>query len=220
MDKEYIIQKLSETGFTQLALAKYMDLDPTIINKIVKGKRGIKAEEADKIRTFFNDILTEDAIKAHNVQLVSGSPSTVPLIGNVQAGAYIEAFELEPMEHLPIIGELTKYKNTFALRVLGDSMDKVYPEGTLLICQQLSDMAADLRDGHRVIVKKRATGDLFEVTVKEYSHDGHQKVLTPLSHNPKYKKQRISNGNIDLHQAGAPDLEVWAVVIAAYSLEI
>jgi len=220
MNRDYILKQLAATGRKQVELARYLDLDPSVVNKILKGKRLIKSEEADKIRLFFNDTLTPSFDHSTIIELVEETQVRAPLIGNVQAGAFIEAFELETSECVPIFGELTKYQHPFGLRVLGDSMDKVYPSGSVLVCQQLSDYPRDLQSGNRVVIKRRAAGDLFEVTVKEYSTDGSAVILTPKSNNPKHKPQKIINGDIEHHSAGAPDLEIWAVVIGSMHSEV
>lgn len=213
MDKNYIIEQLERSGKKQAQLARFLDLDPTVVNKIVKGRRLIKSDEADQIRVFFGDA------PSSSVEYTAAPTNALPLIGNVQAGAFIEAFELETDEFFPAFGSVASKENVFCLKVIGDSMDIVYPEGTILYCQQLSDYAADLKNGKRVIVKRRKAADLFEVTVKEYSSSGNTTTLTPLSKNKKHKAVKFTNGGNHHHDAGAPDLEVWAIVIGAYQVE-
>lgn len=140
----------------------------------------------------------------------------VPLVGNVQAGAFIEAFEEIPTDFYPAVGAMETKANVFCLRVIGDSMNKIYPEGSILYCQKLDDYLPDLKNGKRVVVKRRAAGDLFEATVKQYSCKGNIATLTPLSNNAKYKTLTIKNNGEHHHGAGSPDIEIWAVVVGSY----
>lgn len=213
MDNKYVIEQLQRTGKKQAQLARFLGLDPTVINKIVKGRRQIKSDEADQIRVFFGEFPTS------NVEITTNPSSALPLIGYVQAGAFIEAFEYETDEFFPAFGPVANKENVFCLKVIGDSMDIVYPEGTILYCQQLSDYAPDLKNGKRVIVKRRKSGDLFEVTVKEYSVAGNTTTLTPLSKNRKHKALSFTNGGNHHHDAGTSDIQVSAVVVGAYIME-
>jgi phage repressor protein C with HTH and peptisase S24 domain len=53
MDGEWVKNQLKGSGRSQAELARYLKLAAPIINKIVKGRRTIKAAEADQIREFF-----------------------------------------------------------------------------------------------------------------------------------------------------------------------
>lgn len=53
MDGQWVQKHLQDSGKSQAELARYLKLAPPIVNKIIKGRRGIKATEADQIRAFF-----------------------------------------------------------------------------------------------------------------------------------------------------------------------
>jgi SOS-response transcriptional repressor LexA len=88
----------------------------------------------------------------------------VPLVGEVRAGAWSEVMEERIEGYIPVSMPEYDRAQMFALRVVGRSMDKVYPEGTTLICIPVSE--AGVRAGDHVIVQ-RHKGGLVETTVKE-----------------------------------------------------
>lgn len=53
---EWLRRMLAETGTTQAELARALNIDPTILNKMVKGPRKITADERDRIAAHFESI--------------------------------------------------------------------------------------------------------------------------------------------------------------------
>lgn len=94
----------------------------------------------------------------------------VPIIGEVQAGSWREAVELPPEEwrYVPAQAD-PRYPGVprFALVLRGPSMDKLYPDGTVLICVKLIDLGRDPVPGEKVICQRRDLAGLMEATVKE-----------------------------------------------------
>lgn len=224
MKREWIEKRLKALGKKKIELARQLGLPHTRVTEIIKGTRSILSKEipgtamllemseADLLRSLDNNkFLSSDETELREEPL----PNEVgPLIGNVQAGAFIEAFEEAPIALYPIVGRARGRHGVFCLRVLGDSMNQFYPEGTIIFCQRLID-GPELRDGKHVIVKRRAAGDLFEATVKEYTSKGKKTILTPLSSNKKHEAIEIENNGEHHHDAGVPDVEIWAVVLSA-----
>ena len=62
VDAAWVRKQLHDSGRSQADLARFLKLAPPIVNKIVKGKRLIKAVEADRIREFFRAARSADAI--------------------------------------------------------------------------------------------------------------------------------------------------------------
>ncbi len=78
-----------------------------------------------------------------------------------------EAFEEDdPEEHMPVPDQ-TRNGAEFCLRVRGDSMDEVFPEGTLLFCRPFyeEDHALPI-DKYVIAVTSSAHTDQIEATVK------------------------------------------------------
>lgn len=147
--------------------------------------------------------------------------SSVPLLGVVQAGAWREG---------PLWGELpddeierysfpklpAAYSGYFAVEVRGDSMDIVYPEGSILVCLPLSEFPRDLRNGDHVIVERHENGTV-ETTVKAILlAPGGELFLTPRSNNPRYNSMRFPK-SAPMDDTGMPPVRISAVVVASYT---
>ena len=136
----------------------------------------------------------------------------VKLLGAVEAGVFREAFEL-PVEDqlvLPVPDSLYG-DNLFGLEVRCDSMDRKFPEGTVLLCEPFDEEHDQLPADKYVIASRRHTHtDQVEVTVKRLvrtaSKDNY--VLMPESHNPQHAP-------LPLEDLGDFSVSVLAIVRAA-----
>lgn len=77
----------------------------------------------------------------------------VPVLGQVAAGPWIEMFESHDPETIPFS---TRARHAFALRVVGDSMDQVAPEGSFVIVDP-DQIDADRLHGQLVVAKQHET---------------------------------------------------------------
>ncbi|WP_419797272.1 MAG: helix-turn-helix domain-containing protein [Terasakiella sp.] len=149
----------------------------------------------------------------------------IPVIGSVQAGVFQPALQEDgDWERIPFpTPGGYKPEDFYILKVRGDSMDQVYPEGYNLVCVKLMAYHGALTHGKRVIVHRRDQySDQFEATVKELFHDTENKrwLLMPRSHNPQYRPISIPNGNGDeLDFAGSDDLNISGVVYTGFMPE-
>jgi len=225
-ERTWFKNRIKEVGKKQIELARILGVESPRIYEISNGERRIQTNEITLTARFLeiseadlHQSLRENRLivsAGKDLTSIETSFSSVPVVGNVQAGAFIEAFEESALDYIPMVGG-EKNANLFALKVIGDSMDIIYPEGTFLVCQRIFDYPKELKDGLKVIVKRRAVGDLFEATVKQFKKKGNVTTLTPMSNNPKYKTVSFKNSGIHHHDAGVPDVEVWAVVVWAIS---
>lgn len=105
---------------------------------------------------------------------LAGPLPVVPLevVGEVQAGAWREAMEWPADERfIEYVAVDDRFPGSpmFGLRVRGLSMDKDYPEGTILVCIRMAHYPHALGDGDHVIVQRVGEASLVEATVKELS---------------------------------------------------
>lgn len=147
---------------------------------------------SDALMALANEEAPEYGVKLPRVKSALALSDNVAVIGQVQAGTWRPALEWSGSDRFhvsvpqhPILGKIQRY----ALMVNGDSMDKVYPHGTIIIVASYIDIGRNPRPGERVICVRRdlATGE-FEATVKEYAQglDG-QHMLWPRSNNPEHQ---------------------------------
>lgn len=160
--------------------------------------------------------------------------------GAVQAGVWREAIEWEGSDWYSIsVPNDDRYPGVerFALEVRGDSMDRIYPEGTIIVCVRFADLARSPEPGERVICLRRSRTGEYEATVKEYDLDAQGRhVLWPRSSQPEYQTPIVLPGNHlpiggyeklpdtvhagDFADDGMPD-DIWisALVTASVRLE-
>lgn len=97
------------------------------------------------------------------------------------------------------------------MRVIGESMNLLYPHGTIVEYVKLFS-AAELESGRRVIVQRRRSDDTYEVTVKEYFQDelGRQ-WLVPRSTHPQFQTPQ----RLDEPEEGVEEVVILAIVVAS-----
>lgn len=115
----------------------------------------------------------------------------VPFRGTVAAGIWLEAgeMELEPGDWLPFNpAPQFPADSVYCVRVRGDSLDKVAPDGSTLVCVDLVKGNIAIREGDLVIVQRtREQGGLIEVTAKRVHQVPGGYELRPESTNPRWK---------------------------------
>lgn len=103
----------------------------------------------------------------------------------------------------------------FGLRVEGDSMDLLYPPGTILECVRYWG-DEQIPNGKRVIVCRTNEDDTVETTVKEYMEDRDGVIwLVPRSSNPAFQ----APFRCDEPGPGVVDIRVTALVVASLRIE-
>lgn len=136
----------------------------------------------------------------------------IPVLGEVAAGLWREVMPktaLDAESHISL--DVDGYERTklYALRVVGTSMDKFYPEGRFLVVAPAAE--AGVRDGDHVIVERSRAG-LIETTVKELVVDSGRLVLWPRSNDPAHQTPII----ILNHEDDQDGPRIVGVVVADY----
>lgn len=120
-----------------------------------------------------------DVTAGQNIRMVG-------VVGEIRAGVFAEvpADPPEPWEMVPV--SLPEYARAhlYALHVVGRSMDRYYPDGTVVIVCPAHE--AGVREGDHVVVR-RWRGGLAETTLKEVVVENGAVVLWPRSTDPAYQ---------------------------------
>lgn len=142
----------------------------------------------------------------------------IPIQGAVQAGVWRERMEYDESEWETFTGApnvSAPIKHRFGLRVEGDSMDLLYPPGTILECVRYWGDSI-IPNGKRVIVQRVGDDESYETTVKEYFEDKDGVTwLIPRSSNPAFQ----SPIRADQPGPGITDVRVIAIVVASTRYE-
>lgn len=211
MDANWLKDELAKPGRSQSALARFMGLDhPSIINRMCKGERSIKATEADQIRAYLS--ATERGSPATLAHIASKPLATSLLIvrGTVEAGSWREVAlaELEYEPETLIAPRSVVDSGAYALRVAGPSMDLLYPDGSYVVVQPW--YGGPLPFGKRVIVERNDVTGKVETTVKELvrGEDGEAE-LWPRSTHPAHQSPiTYKDGDATVRLIG---LVVWSM---------
>lgn len=112
----------------------------------------------------------------------------IPVAGEVAAGLWRETFAIEAHEideYVTIDVKGYERSRLYALKIVGPSMNLVYPDGRYVVVAPAAE--AGVRIGDYVVVE-RYKADLVEVTVKELARERGQLVLYPRSSDPRFQE--------------------------------
>lgn len=173
MDLDDIRERMKALGYKQVDLVALLDSTPGKVSLSLSGQRRFTVAEMDLIRSWLGD----------NSSLNGGPVRSIPIIGQVAAGAWQEAVQ-NASHTIPAPAD-TVPKRAFGLRVQGDSMDLVVPDGGTVIVDP--DDKALFPKSYYVILN--AGG---EATFKQFLADPAR--LAPCSSNPAYKDIMMGSG--------------------------
>jgi SOS-response transcriptional repressor LexA len=200
------------------AAAEAMNMPVATYVQHENGARGFPAGRASRYARFFR--VTPE-------WLLYGTKSTAKLaalgpelsvVGEVAAGMFREAWKLPDDEWVAYTGPAdvnAPVHKRFGLRVSGDSMNLLYPEGTILDCVEYDHMEP-VPDGKKVIVHRIRRDDTVEATVKELMRDkAGVEWLVPRSSNPSHRAIRGDQPDSD----DIKQVEIFAIVVASIRYE-
>lgn len=145
MDPKWITEQLAQSGKSQADLARHLGMAAPQVNKIIKGKRGIKSAEADAIRQFFGgasyarapvmDVRRVDTPKEFPTR--SSMPRDVPLLGTVWGGESGDfSMNGETGDYMRRPPHYIGRADLFSLYVRGESMQPRYFSGELIYVEK------------------------------------------------------------------------------------
>lgn len=137
--------------------------------------------------------------------------------GEVRAGNWVEAFEWPEDEWQSFTGRsdvTADASHRFGLRVVGDSMNEVYPEGTVVECISVFGHA-EIEIGKRVVILRTRIDGRVEATVKELQQDADGRLwAVPRSLNPAHPAVSLGEP-----EEGITETRIIAIVVASYRPE-
>ena len=163
MDDTNNIRAMREAkGITLEKLAELTGLSVSYISRLEKGGRNLSLKNMNKIARALGG-------NAPDLLPVASTNHRIRLAGEVQAGKWLshEQAEIEPEFFDIPLPEAYAALRPFALRVMGPSMNLVYPEGTILICCHLAELQEEPIHGKKYIIEDVDQADGIETTVKE-----------------------------------------------------
>lgn len=191
-------KRLAASYSSQKALADALCTTPGWVNQLCIGRREIgekaarKIELALKLPQYFLDKTTEEtnakATEMPQQPLHPVKTNLVPLISWVQAGGFAECVDnYHPNDGGEAMIETTVpvRQHTYALRVVGDSMEPEFMAGDVIVVEP----ELQPENGYYVIAKN---GD--KATFKQLIMDGGDWYLRPL--NDRYPLKPLGDGHV------------------------
>ncbi len=179
-------------GLTQTELAKLANTSQPQIQRLEVGDRKLTKEWAKRLGPHLHISAKELMFGAADEEK---TPTTIevegglPVVGTSRAGDWLDITMAEASEHefetIPVSrNSRFPYARQYALLVMGDSMNKLFTEGTYVICVDYPESGLELKPGMIVHVERTISGrQLVETTVKKVGNGQ----LLPLSTNPRHQ---------------------------------
>lgn len=235
MPYELLLSRISEClkrhGLSEIAACERAGIGVNTIRHIRKRGHSPKIENLHKLAQALcvptSYFLEAAAVgDASNIHEELTKIQTVFVKGAVQAGHWQEAAEWPAIDWYPVYAPSNaRYPSAekFGLIVKGNSMNKVFPDGSVVIAVKFSDIHDSPRPGQRVVVIRRSING-FEATVKKFDLDKFGRIiLWPESSYPEYQQpfiiERKENSNDYDQSTCAPDISIEALVIGCYRNE-
>lgn len=127
-----------ERKMTQDDLAEKLEVATANISRYETGKQGIEVDKLPALAKAL-DVSVSEFFQVASGESTNVSDTTeiyrVPLISWVQAGNYADVF-LSNLDNIELVETTYKpRKHTYALKVVGDSMEPKFPEGCVIIVE-------------------------------------------------------------------------------------
>lgn len=180
MDKSIDLGALKEAlaikPRSQSAAARYIGIDPASLNRSLAGGRRLQVDELAKLMRYLSE--TGDN------PFSSNGVATVPVVGAVEAGAWREPNLHDSYENIPVLASNDNDK-FFALRVVGPSMNEIYPDGSYVVARMFEGGPWPV--GKRVVVQRTDAAGKVETTLKELVRGKSGLELWPRSNDERHQ---------------------------------
>ncbi|MCM8738312.1 XRE family transcriptional regulator [Azospirillum sp. A1-3] len=138
------------------------------------------------------------------------------VVGAVQAGHWVEAVEWNRDEwysvSLPPHPQYPDIKR-FGLEVRGPSMNRVFPEGSVVECLRFEDLGEEPQPNDYVVVERHRADGCIEATVKKLVVMDDEPWLVPESDHPAFQRPiKLRNG----HEDDVETVVIAGLVIGSY----
>ena len=167
-------------GWSQQDLAEKMDTTQQTIQRYESGSRDIKSSVLIKLSAVLG-VTISYLLGMENTSIPNNDMVEVPLYGAIAAGTPIEMMPVENSH--PVPAEVRRrYPGAFLLKVEGDSMNKILPNG----CYALVD-PCDAVEHNGAPYAVCVNG--YDATIKRVNKLNNGFELAPDSNDPTYSKQ-------------------------------
>lgn len=176
---------------TQADLADAIGMHPVNLSRILNGKIALSTSRMDQIAAAL-DVSVQDLFVLDN------GIRSVRVQGFVQAGAWAETWHWEEGDcyEVPVPDDAAlRSFSLYGAETRGPSMNKRYPEGTILVFTDAIETEEDIQFGKRYVVERERADGLREATVKLlWKDENGQPWLLPESDDPRFQEPIAIDG--------------------------
>ena len=162
-----------------------------------------------------------EVLEGHASSVTPVHTTQIEVRGDVQAGVWREAIEWPAVDWYAITVPIdTAYQglHRYGLKVCGQSMNKVFPEGSVVVVINFGDLGRLPKTGDFVVAVQRCSKtDQYEATVKAVQiRDDGTVILWPQSWDPAFQTPVVLPPQDGHDNAGVPDVAIQALVVGSY----
>jgi transcriptional regulator with XRE-family HTH domain len=216
---EKIRRLRKELGLNQAELAEKVGVSTDGQSVVSKWERGLNepnTERKIKLARLAGKSV-EQFLEIEPVTPRNSVSRTMLVVGDIQAGVWRESVEWDHDEQYEVPITLPAGYPDFLIRgyiVRGNSMNKLYPAGTLISIAGTVENRLKPKNGNKVLVHRRNRDGMIEATLKEYVVDEKGGVwLWPRSTDPEHQQP------ISYKDPGVEEVVVVGIVTGAYIME-
>lgn len=190
--QNWVISALKHSGLSQAELARELTANykwadnRSILNKIITGDRGLAANEMIDI-----SMATGYPVPGLGVEEEQPKIRKVIVAAYIQAGNWADTWEWDEQDQYPVFipdDPMYRHFKLYGAEARGPSMNKRYPEGTVLVFAAVEETKEEPIAGKRYVVERRRPTGEREHTVKLlYVDDQGKHWLMPESTDPRFQ---------------------------------
>ena len=189
-----IKQLMKERNLSRDDVADGIGAHPITVSKLISGKMKLTEEWMDKFATVF-------AVPREQIIAAPSATRLVKVRSYVEAGVWEQHAEWPEEDWYEVaIPDDPRYRMTelFGSETRGPSMNKRYPEHTVLVHTSLAISGESLEIGKRYVVERERSDGTRETTVKTLSRDLDGRLwLMPESTDPRFQTPIPIDDEID-----------------------
>lgn len=210
---QWIATALQKDDKTQAGLARALGVTQPQITRLLAGERSLRAEEIRVVEAYLDEPFPYAQISERGgiIENVEGMASgSMPVRFRVQAGSWLELESAvdEVIATIPFNRDpaYPPGRDQFAVQIVGDSMDKLFPDGSYAIVVAANGQEPLNND---LVIVRRSQRGLVERTVKRYVVTPAGAELRPESTDPRYKPLPVAGD-------GDTTIEIEGFIIGRY----
>lgn len=180
------IKRLRErAGLSQHQLAERIGIGWQTVSNVERGRVQLTLKKLELWATALG-------VEPHEIVSADDGARNVPVVGHVQAGHFAESWTLDEEDQwevpVPDDARFRRFKLQ-GVEVRGPSMNRRYPEGSILVFTDAVETGEDIVVGKRYIIERERADGLREATVKLLWRDNEgRQWLLPESDDPRFQQ--------------------------------